>query len=389
MPISRGNRLSTELPMRRFLAPSLAALAALFTLSTAQDAEAQAYRDGPPPQHRIVYNDLTLFRWNPLGLITDARFVYRYRLYKSESAALRDNFIGIGLAPSLSGAFARGGPTIQIQPASFLQLWALYEGIGYFGAFNFLQSYPTADATKVNYSDTELARRGDLEKGNPEKNYSTTGTQLIAGANLQFKFGPIAARNLFRFGRPDMKLRQGDRVFYDIFYDLLVGDGGLWYSNDADLLYQGLDNRLTVGLRWTTGQAFYNDEHFGPGDDKTRAPGAIHRIGPIAAWTFKKPDGAALEPTILLVANWWLKSPYRTGQDVSQAVPYIILALNITGDLLPAPAPEKPKDEPEATKPPPSEPPAAPAPTPEPAKEPAPAAPAEPAPAAPDAAGPQ
>ena len=383
--------------MRRFLAPSFAALAALVTLSAAPDAGAQAYRDGPPPQHRIVYNDLTLFRWNPLGLITDARFVYRYRLYKSESAALRDNFIGVGLAPSLSGGFARGGPTIQFQPTSFLQLWALYEGIYYFGAFNFLQSYPTADATKVNYSDTELARRGDLEKGDPLRNYATTGTQLIAGANLQFKVGPIAARNLFRFGRPDMKLRQGDRVFYDIFYDLLTGDGGLWYSNDTDLLFQGLDNRLTVGFRWTTGRAFYKDEHFAAGDDQTRAPGAIHRIGPIAAWTFKKPDGAALEPTLLLVANWWLKSPYRTGQDVSQAVPYIIVALNITGDLLPAPPAEKPKPEATETKPAPTEPtptepaPTEPAPTPAPEKEPAPTAPAEPAPAAPAPApaGPQ
>jgi hypothetical protein len=83
------------------------------------------------------------------------------------------------------------------------------------------------------------------------------------------------------------------------------------------------------------GQAFYRPEHFDTADDQAKAPGAIHRAGPLAAWTFKKPDGAALEPTVLLVLNWWLKSPYRTGQDVSQAVPYIVAALNITGDLLP------------------------------------------------------
>jgi hypothetical protein len=336
--------------MRRIFAASFAALAAIAALSAAPDASAQAYRDGPPPQHRIVYRDLTLFRWNPLGLITDARVGYRYRLYESQKLALRDNFISIGLAPSLSGAFARIGPTVEIQPASFLQLWGLYEVIGYFGAFNFLQSYPTADATKANYSDSELSRRGDLAKGDPAKNYSTTGTQLILGGNLQFKFGPVVVRDLVRFGRPDMKLRPGDRAFYDIFYDLLVGDGGWWASNDADLLFQGLDNRLTVGFRWTTGRAFYGNEHFAAGDDPANAPGAIHRVGPIAAWTFKKPDGATLEPTVLLVANWWLKSPYRTGQDVSQGVPYIVLALNITGDLLSAP--EKPKNAREPVKPP-------------------------------------
>jgi len=328
--------------MRRIFQTAAAALAAMGALALSSGARAQAYREGPPPQHRIVYRDLTLVRWNPLGLITDGRIGYRYRLYESQSAALRDNFISVGLAPALSGAFARVGPTIEIQPASFLQLWGIYEFIGYFGAFNFLQSYPTADASKIDYSDTELARRGDLQKGDPQKNYSTIGSQLILGANLQFKFGPVVARDLLRVGRPDMKLRQGDRVFYDIFYDLLVGDGGFWLSNDADLLYQAFDNRLTVGVRWTSGKAFYRADHFAAGDDQTKAPGSIHRVGPIAAWTFKQPDGAAIEPTLLLVANWWVKSPYRTGQDSSAAVPYLVLALNITGDLLPAPKPKEP-----------------------------------------------
>lgn len=325
---------------RRFFAAALASLAAL---AAAPDAAAQAYRDGPPPQHRIVYRDLSIFRWNPIGLITDARIGYRYRLYESESVALRDNFVSVGLAPALSGGFARVGPMVEIQPASFLQLWAIYEVIGYFGAFNFLQSYPSAAG--ANYNDTELSRRGDLADGDPQKNYGTSGTQLLLGSTLQFKFGPIAARDLFRAGRPDMKLRNGDRVFYDIFYDLLVGDGGWFYANDVDLLYQGLDNRLSVGVRWSTGRALYNDAHFAPGAERDAAPGAIHRIGPIAAWTFKQPDGAPIEPSLLLVVNWWLKSPYRTGQDVSQAVPYFVLGLNITGDLLPAPK-SAPKAEP-------------------------------------------
>jgi hypothetical protein len=331
---------------RRPFAAALASLAALTALAAAPDAAAQAYRDGPPPQHRIVYRDLSIFRWNPIGLITDARIGYRYRLYESQSLALRDNFVSVGVAPALSGGFARGGPMVEIQPASFLQLWAIYEVIGYFGAFNFLQSYPSAAG--ADFSDTELERRGDLPKGNPQKNYGTSGTQLLLGATLQFKLGPIAARELFRAARPDMKLRDGDRVFYDIFYDLLVGDGGWFYSNDVDLLYQGLDNRLSVGVRWSTARAFYTDAHFAPGAAREGAPGAIHRIGPIAAWTFKQPDGAPIEPSLLLVLNWWLKSPYRTGQDVSQAVPYFILGLNITGDLLPAPK-SAPKVEPSGT----------------------------------------
>lgn len=319
----------------RFLGRFLAVAAASVVGSVAVDADAQAYRDGPPPQHRIVYRDLTLFRWNPLGLISDARISYRLRLYENQKLAFRDNFLGIGIAPALSGGFLRGGPFIEFQPASFLQLWGMFEFIGYFGAFNFLQSYPTADSSRVNYSDTELARRGDLAKGNPEKNYAATGTQVQYGANLQFKFGSIVVRDQLRFGRASMNLRSGDRAYYDIFYDLLIGNRGDWMTNDADVLYQGLGNRLTVGLRYSMGKAFYLPEHFGAGDDQGKAPDSIHRAGPLVAWTFKKPDGASLEPTLLLVLNWWLKSPYRTGQDVSQGVPYIVAAVNITGDLLP------------------------------------------------------
>jgi len=332
---------------RGFWGASFAALAAATVLSIAPDAEAQAYRDGPPPQHRIVYRDLTLFRWNPLGLISDARITYRLRLYESQKLAFRDNFLGIGIAPALSGAFLRGGPMLEFQPASFLQLWGIYEFIGYFGAFNFLQSYPTADSSRVNYSDTELARRGDLPAGNPEKNYSAFGRQILYGANLQFKFGNIVVRDQIRFGRATMNLRPGDRVYYDIFYDLLTGNRGDWMANDADLLYQALDSRLTFGIRYSMGKAFYLPEHFEPGDDQTKAPESIHRVGPLVAWTFKQPDGAAFEPTALLVLNWWLKSPYRTGQDVSQGVPYIVAALNITGDLLPQK--KKPNPEPAPT----------------------------------------
>ncbi len=311
------------------------ALIAALTLSRA--AGAQAYRDGPPPRDRIVYKDLTLVRVNPLGLITDARLTYRRRLYESPSLALRDNFVSVGLAPTLSAAFARIGPIVEVQPASFLQLWAQYELIGYFGSFNLMQSFATADASKVSYADSQLRARSKLEA--PEKNYATTGTQLVFGSNLQFKFGPVVLRDQLKIGRPDMKLRAGDRTFYDIYYDLLVGDGGLWGTNDADLLVQALDARLTVGVRWSTSRAFYTSAHFAPGDDRDKAVGALHRLGPLAAWTFRKPDGAAFEPSLLVVANWWLASPYRTGQDVSQAVPYLIVALNVTGDLLQKPTP--------------------------------------------------
>lgn len=298
-------------------------------------ASAQVTLDATPPQHRVSYRSLSVLRLNPLGLIEDARISYRFRLYESESKVFRDNFVAIGVAPSFSPAFVRIGPVIEIQPASFFQVWAQYEVLRYLGGFNFLQSFPSAGA---NYADTELRARAALPAGDSLKNYSTNGTQLTLGANLQFKVGPVVARSQFRLVRPDYNLREGDRVFYDIFYDVLAPDRGFFFTNDADVLYQR--GRLTAGVRWTVTRALYGDEHKAPGE---RGPFALHRAGPLVAFLITDNPRAQHVFTVLAVVNWWLKHPYRTGVDVSQAMPYFALGLAITGDLLPvhAPAPEK------------------------------------------------
>jgi hypothetical protein len=38
----------------------------------------------------------------------------------------------------------------------------------------------------------------------------------------------------------------------------------------------------------------------------------------------------------VLITSWYLKHRYRTGQDVSQAVPYVVLGFAFTSDLVPA-----------------------------------------------------
>src|SRR3712207_440765 len=117
----------------------LAVLAAVLALLTASGASAQALQEGPPPRHRLVYRNLSVVRLNPLGLLDEARISYRYRLYRSESLALRDNFVSVGLAPALSPAFGRLGVVVELQPLTLLQLWGMYEFIGNFGTFRQFQ----------------------------------------------------------------------------------------------------------------------------------------------------------------------------------------------------------------------------------------------------------
>jgi hypothetical protein len=302
--------------------------------------ETAAHAEPSRPAHSVFLRNTAVGRVNPVGLIDFAQISYRRRLYVEEEAALVDNFVGIGLAPMLSPAFARIGPIVEFQPATVLSLWASYEVIRYFGTFNFVQSFPSVNS---DFSDTELDRRGELPKGDPLRHYAATGTQLNLGANAQVKVGPVAVRNLFRLFRPDYDARNGDRVVYDIVFDVLAPNGGWVVNNDLDVLYV-TKGGLSAGVRWTSNFAYYQAKHFLPGEDTGRDPNTpMHRLGPLLAYSFWKDRGGAFDnPTILFIANWWLEHRYRTGADVSRALPYVVLGFQFTGDLLPhPPAPER------------------------------------------------
>ncbi len=306
------SRATFRVPMRT---PFLTLLMCLF----AAPAFAQMLSDRGPPEHRFVHRQTVALRVNPLGLIYEGRFAYRQRLYASESTALRDNFFGIGLAPGASPAFGRLGVLVEFQPASMLGFWAVYEYMQYFGTFNLLAEYPAASA---DFSDTAIRNR------TPPPN-TTGGTMLTVGANLNLKVGPVVMRSQARLFAADFKLRPGDTVLYDQFSDLLLPNGRFTLTNDLDLLFQTKFG-LIAGLRYSLGMPFYGVENAATEDNST------HRLGPFVAYRFFDRDGAKLnQPTLALVVNWYLKHRWRTGADTSRAIPYVALAFNVVGDLVP------------------------------------------------------
>lgn len=314
--------------MARATAVSL--LAAVLLVSSA--ASAQLLQDRGPPKHRIVHRNTLALRVNPLGLLYEGRFIYRFRLYQSDSPVLRDNFVGIGLSPGASPAFARIGIYAEVAPASVATFWVNYEFVQYFGTFDLFQSFPSA---RSNFSDPEIASRRNLAAGDPLRSYRGNGTQLTLGLNLQARLGEsIVVRNNTRVVRPQYNVRQGDTVFYDQFYDVLAPNGGWYLTNDLDAWYNPKWG-LIAGLRYTATAPFYTDSQFAPGE----LPGGVnqtHRVGPIIGYTFFQRDGAKFNaPTIILMAQWWLRHTYRTGQVSSQAFPLIALGFQFTGDFLP------------------------------------------------------
>jgi len=286
-----------------------------------------------PPEWRLFYRSTVALRYNPLGLFSDNRVALRRRLFESSSPFFHNNFASIALFPSLSPAFSRLALGAELQPASFLTLWGNAELTAFFGTFNLLQSFPSA---RSEYSDSVVSRLGDLPAGDRLAPYPTMGGQINLGADLQFRVGPVVARNQLRFVRAEMQLRDGDVTYYEQLWDLLVPNRGWYMNDDADLLFV-TDFGLTAGIRFNVAHAFYGQEHLQPGNalaDIVNGPQA--RVGPLVAYTFWDDEGALFDrPTILVVTNWWVSHRYRTGADVSQAVPMVALAFQMQGDLLP------------------------------------------------------
>lgn len=289
-------------------------------LCTASPAAAQMLADQGPPQHRLVQKHTFALRYNPLGLLYSGNLLYRYRLYESPSLALRDNFVGGGVTLTASPAFVRVGPMIEVNPLTVLGLWGTVQLVQYFGTFNLYQGFPSANA---NFSDTTLR----LTQGQ-----TTRGWEATIGANLQFKVKSIIVRSLARLLYVDMN--SPDQMLYDQFYDLGVPNRGWYLSNDLDVLWQGLSNRLVAGARYTASVPFYTAANVGAGEPIPDH--STHRVGPFLGYTFKSEDGARFNtPTVFVLVQWFLKHPYRTGADTPQALPLIGAGFQFTGDFLP------------------------------------------------------
>jgi hypothetical protein len=283
----------------------------------------------PPaaPRFRIAVTNLLVGRINPLGLEDQLRIGPQMVLYRSDSAALRDNFIFVGFTPRVNPAFVKIGPSVELQIASVLNLRFNAELISWFGTFGLFQSFnsPNAEA-----SDSAISAGRDAGL-----NYRTSGAHFTFEPLLQAKVGPIAIRNRFSIEYWAVNARPGDTVFYDQTLDTLVPTNGWIVSNDLDVLYL-TKFRFVAGVRYSIVQPLYKPSDFQLGEDVTTNYNGHQRIGPLLAYTFFDKGFARFnKPTIILIANWYLTHRYRTGLDVNAGVPYLVLGFAFTSDIIP------------------------------------------------------
>ncbi|HIB78431.1 MAG TPA: hypothetical protein EYO58_12670 [Flavobacteriales bacterium] len=91
---------------------------------------------------------------------------------------------------------------------SVLSLSVGYHRLYFFGNFDFVQSWPSAE--QAQWSDSELDRLAENKR-----NYDAGGQQWQLKALLQAKFGDFAVRSHAQFNHYNMTLQRSDSVWYD------------------------------------------------------------------------------------------------------------------------------------------------------------------------------
>lgn len=290
------------------------------------------------PDWRFTINNLLVARYNPIGLEDQIRMGVQRKLYDNGKALFENNFFFFGLAPKINPAYLKLGPSLEIQPLSIFNLHVGVEMIQYFSTFGYLQSFQTPTAVYDDSTNTKAEKYG--------KNYSTTGLHVMIEPLIQLKFGPVAVRNKFSAEYWSMRTHAGDpanpsrtdTVFYDPTLDTLVPSRGWVIANDLDAIYLRAMNKsgqLALGVRYTMVRPFYSKSDLLPGETMGKINNGHHRLGPLVAYTFyDEPYSAFNKPTVLLIMNWYVQHRWRTGQDMNQGIPYIVLGFAFESDLM-------------------------------------------------------
>ncbi len=289
------------------------------------------------PRHRVTWSSLSVLRYNALGLQELFDVGYEYKLFDSSHVLLKDSFVGISASPIMTPAFANPGVTLKVQPIALLRLEARASVIQYYGNFNLIQSFASPES--ATFSDSQIKEQGTRGDSKPSRAYATTGSNFgltgeLRWAGVRDDAGrpQVEARSRFNGTYHRMNLEPGDTVWYDQYFDLLVPKEGWTVSNDLDVFARfNLEGTavLRAGLRYNYARAFLD------GNTRDELNQGTQRVGPIVAYTlYDEPGKSVNQPTLIGILNWHLVHPYRTGQDVTQALPYVVFAYSISGDLL-------------------------------------------------------
>ncbi|MGK0360468.1 MAG: hypothetical protein ACI9U2_002781 [Bradymonadia bacterium] len=296
-------------------------------------AEAPKTVEVPRSPHRPYYQSVSVFRLNPLGLISRFQVGYMYKLWGNPkvdpSAPLGEKikqgtYLKAAFNTQASPGLLRPGIILEAVPIALLRLSARLEQHTYWGAFNLITS-----------DDTPTAPHDEDTLGDA-RSYGTTGWSARLDARVQIKLGPIAVRSELRAEYQSLNLEGDDTVYYEAILDTLVANDGWSLITDTDVLYFA-GPKWIIGARHTWTKAIFDADDFLPGEDPDSANtnAVLHRLGPAIIYRIDNDKTGTLfnQPTVFLITQFWLNHDSRAGQNVTRAFPYTLIGFAFNGDL--------------------------------------------------------
>ena len=106
----------------------------------------------------LYLRNSTIARVNPLGFFNDFRLGYRHRIFDRPDLPIiqRNTYWAAAASAALSPAFIRAGAAVEFAPLAVLNLSASFERVQWFGTFNYVASY---DSANENFSDSAIRER--------------------------------------------------------------------------------------------------------------------------------------------------------------------------------------------------------------------------------------
>jgi hypothetical protein len=304
----RANAPAPQRPTPRYVLffVSLLALCCL-TFPSLSHAQINPQRILRKDQITGFYANLNLtLTYNLLGLRVLGDVGYRWRLFESQSAILKDNFILLAATTSLTPAWMEFGAFAQIQPLSIFNVRGMYRYR--FQLPTFFSGVVFEDIKKVEevfngvtgHMNGEQRMRDRIKEiSDKEGGRVLPHSHIIsADATLQLQLKGVTALVNARYEKWISQFNKDN--LYKSFYE-----GGL------DLILNNEDDVLTVnallGYQWKMllFVAYTNyTKAFQSGDE-------IWRVGPAVRWTLAPNWGPFKKPNIFFVVNWYVRHRFR------------------------------------------------------------------------------
>jgi hypothetical protein len=242
-----------------------------------------------------VINTALGVRGLPLGLSVFTDFGYRFALFESASALLKNTYVDAGVATGLSPAYVWAGGYVDALPLQVLGLRFTAQYLDYWGTFGVPFEADNPDDPDWSLDGLDAVQEAD--GGVP-----TTGIMLQAQATPRAKVGNLVITAETSFTSLDMDFND---VYYEPFFDLVLDPQDTFLITRPTLGWvftmDKADSWVLAGFRWEHTHVY--------GRDYNRELAAL-----LALW--KLPSGwiETGEPKVALVGGWWIDHPDRTNE---------------------------------------------------------------------------